>query len=821
MTRSKTRLNPLEGTTREEPTEEEVAPRSAKSKQTNQTARIIETKKTVQRNVKRKPPTVAPVSKMVDPYTPQQFFDQPANITNGQLLAMNPKFGLTIAKQLRKPVVRKKEEEPEKKPSKKVIEEETPEEETPPEPQDLMQVNTSKTDDKTSALYCDASINHIRFPLIIDSGSAGCIVSLSLLKDLEMEITRASKTVMVNVNGERRRPLGAVSDMPLKIQGCVIPMDAIVTEADSYAAIVGNDWLRKTKAVIDYDNNMMTIKWKGKMFEVKTECREMPQHIVSVEVPDTEEAEKSEEEVEEESEEEYESDEDVQEQLYCQAQIMQEEAQEIERDLEEETQVENNYFYQYKEVEEGKFHVGELTENQLQRYQEFMQQHKDLFVWKPNEFGRTSVVTHRIDTEDATPIKQRFYRTSYQNQQFIKEEIEHLLDVGLISPSNSQWSSPVVVVEKKNGKKRLCVDYRKLNKVTKKDCYPLPRIDDMLETLSGAQWFSSLDLASGFWQVELDPKDREKSTFITRFGTYEFTVMPFGLCNAPATFQRLMDTVLYDILWQFVVVYIDDINIGSRTFEEHLLHLEQVFLRLKNAGLKLSPEKCFFFKEELPFLGHVVSRKGIHTDPEKLRVINEFPTPTDLTQLRGFLALASYYRKFVKNFSSTAEPLNKLLRKNVPYVWSNDQQIAFEKLKMHLMTPPILAYPNFEKPFVVYTDASTFALGSILSQKGDDKREHVIAYASRSLNKHERNYSITELECLAVIWAVKHFHHYLHGQRVTIITDHAALRYLMNMTNPTGKLGRWLMTLNGHNLEIINRPGRNHTNVDTLSRIKT
>ena len=203
MTRSKTRLNPLEGTTREEPTEEEVAPRSAKSKQTNQTARIIETKKTVQRNVKRKPPTVAPVSKMVDPYTPQQFFDQPANITNGQLLAMNPKFGLTIAKQLRKPVVRKKEEEPEKKPSKKVIEEETPEEETPPEPQDLMQVNTSKTDDKTSALYCDASINHIRFPLIIDSGSAGCIVSLSLLKDLEMEITRASKTVMVNVNGER------------------------------------------------------------------------------------------------------------------------------------------------------------------------------------------------------------------------------------------------------------------------------------------------------------------------------------------------------------------------------------------------------------------------------------------------------------------------------------------------------------------------------------------------------------------------------------------------------------------------------------------
>ena len=189
----------------------------------------------------------------------------------------------------------------------------------------------------------------------------------------------------------------------------------------------------------------------------------------------------------------------------------------------------------------------------------------------------------------------------------------------------------------------------------------------MLETLSGAQWFSSLDLTSGFWQVELDYRDQEKSTFITRFGTYEFTVMPFGLYNAPATFQRLMNTILRDILWQYVVVYMDDINVGSKTFKDHLLHLEQVFLRLRQARLKLSPEKCFFFKDELPFLGHVISRKGIHTDPEKLRVIKEFPILKDLTQLRGFIALASYYRRFVKNFSSIVKPLNCLLKKNVPY----------------------------------------------------------------------------------------------------------------------------------------------------------
>src|SRR5256885_7224469 len=200
----------------------------------------------------------------------------------------------------------------------------------------------------------------------------------------------------------------------------------------------------------------------------------------------------------------------------------------------------------------------------------------------------------------------------------------------------------------------------------------------MLETLSGAQWFSSLDLASRFWQVELDYRDQEKSTFITRFGTYEFTVMPFRLCNAPITFQHLIDTILRDILWQYVVVYMNDINVGLKTFKDHLLHLEQVFLRLRQARLKLSPEKCFFFKDELPFLGHVVSCKGIHTDSEKLRVIKEFPISKDLTQLRGFIALASYYRRFVKKFSSIVEPLNCLLKKNVPYAWGDNQHKSFE-----------------------------------------------------------------------------------------------------------------------------------------------
>ncbi|GES72789.1 retroviral-like aspartic protease 1 [Rhizophagus clarus] len=674
-TRSKARLDPTAGIVRDKPTEEETILRTVQgSSKVKQPTRTTEAKKVEPKKIiKKKPAAVAPIYKMVEPYTPQQFFDQKADITNGQLLAMNPKFGLTIAKQLRKPVVRAKDNE--KNSIKK--NDEVPDDKNTPEVDDLIQVaNTAGPNaDRTSALYCEASIKHIKFPLIVDSGSAGSIISLSLLKDLDMEITKASKTVMVNVNGERRRPLGAVTDIPLRIHDCIIPMDAIVTDANSYAAIVGNDWLRKTKAILDYNNNLMTIEWKDQVLEVITECREMPHHISSIEVPNIEAEDEVEEEVDEdameESEDEFESDdEEAQEQLFCNAKfITRERAQEIEEELKEGNFVSNEYYYQYEEIEKGKFHTGKLNEEQLRKFENFMERYQNLFAWDPNDFGRTSIVTHKIDTGDATPIGQRFYRTSYQNQLFIKEEIQRLLDTGLIVPSKSQWTSPVVVVEKKNGKKRLCVDYRKLNNVTKRDCYPLPRVDDMLETLSGCQWFSSLDLASGFWQVELSPKDREKLTFITRFGTFEFTVMPFGLCNAPATFQRLMDTVLRDILWQFVVVYIDDINIGSKMFEEHLQHLEQVFLRLEQAGLKLSPEKCFFFKDEIPFLGHVVSRKGIQTDPEKLRVIKEFPVPKDLTQLRGFIALASYYRKFVKGFSSIAEPLNRLLKKNTPYIW--------------------------------------------------------------------------------------------------------------------------------------------------------
>src|SRR6266480_3603279 len=390
--------------------------------------------------------------------------------------------------------------------------------------------------------------------------------------------------------------------------------------------------------------------------------------------------------------------------------------------------------------------VGQLTTEQYKQLSELFEEFRDIFAWSPEQLGRTDRVHHPIDVGDAKPIRQRWYRTSRPERAYIEEELQRMLQQGIIEKSRSSWASLVVLVKKKNGKLRFCVDYRQLNAVTKKDSYPIPRIDDMLDSLGNSAWFSSLDLASGYWQVEMHPDDKEKTAFITQFGTYQFLVMPFGLCNAPATFQQLMNDVFKEILWDFVVVYLNDLNVHSKTFDQHIDHLRSVFGRLREAGLKLNPEKCFFGKQELSFLGYVIGKNGIHTDPSKIEKVQNFPVPRTLTQLRGFLGLASYYRRFIKGFSTIANPLNKLLKKNIPYNWTEAQQAAFDHLKQCLVTAPILIYPDFEEEFLLYTDASTFGLGAILAQVDKEGNDRVVVYASRTLSAPEKNYSATELE---------------------------------------------------------------------------
>jgi hypothetical protein len=372
---------------------------------------------------------------------------------------------------------------------------------------------------------------------------------------------------------------------------------------------------------------------------------------------------------------------------------------------------------------------------------------------------------------------------------------------------------------KKNGKRRFCVDYRKLNAVTKRDNYPLPRIDELFDSLGGSKWFSSLDLASGYWQVEVEPEDREKTAFITKHGVYEFRVMPFGLSNAPGTFQRLMDKVFKEEIGKNIVVYLDDINIYSKTFEEHLVHLRQAFDKLRAAGLKLGADKCHFCRQSLEFLGHIISAEGIAPDPAKIEKVQQWPTPSNITELRGFLGLASYYRCFIKDFAQVAAPLYQLLKKNAEFKIEQTQQQALDNLKTRLTTAPILQYPDFSKSFILHTDASFQGLGAILSQKDSRGKEFAIYFASRTLSTAEKNYSVTELEALAVIWAVKKFRPYLLYSEFTLVTDHIALKGLFNNPNPIGRIARWIATLQQYHYTIEYRQGKSHNNADALSRL--
>ena len=331
--------------------------------------------------------------------------------------------------------------------------------------------------------------------------------------------------------------------------------------------------------------------------------------------------------------------------------------------------------------------------------------------------------------------------------------------------------------------------------------------------------YSSLDLASGYWQVEVAEKDKEKTAFVCGQGLYEFNVMPFRLCNAPATFQRMMDEVLADLDLKAGQDYIDDIIIGSETIEEHIAELEKLFQKLREVNLKVKLNKCLFARKKLAFLGHEISEQGIGPNPGKVEAIAKMKAPIDISGLRRFLGLTSYYRRFIQSYADKAEPLNRLLRKGNVYRWNEECQKAFETLKIALSTAPVLAYPDFSKEFILYTDASNFGIGVVLSQKDELDKERVVAYASRSLSKQERNYTVTEKECLAIIWAISMFRTYLYGRKFTVVTDHAALRWLKDIKTPEGRLARWGLKLQEYDMVIINRPGKKHRNADALSRI--
>ena len=455
-----------------------------------------------------------------------------------------------------------------------------------------------------------------------------------------------------------------------------------------------------------------------------------------------------------------------------------------------------------------------------------LQEHHQVFALEDGERGETDLIEFSIDTGDARPLRQPARRIPFAARQEVSKQLMSMLQTGVIQPSQSPWASPVVLVKKKDGSLRFCIDYRPLNSVTKPDMFPLPRIDDLLDQLGKSQFFSTLDLASGYWQIKVEDESREKTAFITNQGLYEFRVMPFGLTNAPAVFQRLMQQVLSGLNPvegpDFVAVYLDDVLVFSETLDDHLMHLRLVLERIGQAGLKLKPTKCHLVRQEVEYLGHIITPNGLLPNPKLIEAVRDFAVPMSVKETRQFLGLASYYRRFVPQFAKIARPLHQLTRKNVTFEWTPSCQTAFDQLKCFLIQSPILAYPNFSKEFTVETDASVKGLGAVLSQTQEDGKLHPVSYASRALSRVEENYAITELETLAVVWALTHFHHLIYGHHVTVITDHTAVKAVLGTPNPSGKFARWWNKVYGcgaKKVDIIYRPGRENSNADALSRM--
>ena len=431
-------------------------------------------------------------------------------------------------------------------------------------------------------------------------------------------------------------------------------------------------------------------------------------------------------------------------------------------------------------------------------------------------------IDHRIELmPGSSPTSRPTYRMSMTELDELKKQLQELVDHGFVQPSKSPYGAPVLFVKKKDGSTRMCVDYRALNKITVKNKYPLPRVDELFDRLLGARYFSKIDLRSGYHQVRIHPDDVPKTAFRTRYGHYEFRVLPFGLTNAPATFMHLMQELFRPYLDDFVIVFLDDILIYSRDKASHAKHVRQVLDILRKNKLYAKSSKCEFFRTEVEFLGHRISSEGIHVMQDKVRAIEEWPIPKSVKDVQSFLGLAGYYRKFIKGFSAIAGPLSELTRKEndkyIAFKWTDREQQAFESLQRALSSAPVLIIPDPNLPYVVRTDASNYAVGGTLSQD-HGKGLQPVAFFSKKLSPAERNYPVHEQEQLAIIQALGTWRPYLHGVSFKVITDHQSLRYLSTQPNLSPRQIRWMEAMAEYDMDIEYQPGKNNVVADALSR---
>jgi len=465
----------------------------------------------------------------------------------------------------------------------------------------------------------------------------------------------------------------------------------------------------------------------------------------------------------------------------------------------------------------GKLVINEhLDEAQYQELELLCSDFQDVLHGTP---GCTMLTEHSIPTGLSTPVRQVPYRLPYARREWVKKEIEAMFQDGVIESSISDWASPIVLIEKKDGGIRFCVDYRKLNSVTQGDAYPMPRVDELLDQLGNSQYLTTLDLARGYWQVPVKLEDRHKTAFTTPYGLYQFKVMPFGLCGAPATFQRMMDRLLRGAEG-YAAAYIDDLVIYSPSWEEHCGHVKAILTRLRDAKLTARPEKCQMGMRHCTYLGHVVGCGQVKPEQSKLEAVKRFPIPLTKKDVRSFLGLTGYYRRFIANYASLVAPLTDLTRNTAPtqVEWTSNCEKVFQELKMQLCSVPVIRTPDFKVPFILQTDASDCGIGGVLSQLDASGEEHPVAYFSRKLVPREKNYATIEKECLSIKAAIQNFRVYLFGAKFTVVTDHRALKWLNTMKDNNPRLTRWYLFLQPYQFEVEHRSGKLNGNADALSR---
>lgn len=449
----------------------------------------------------------------------------------------------------------------------------------------------------------------------------------------------------------------------------------------------------------------------------------------------------------------------------------------------------------------------------------------DIFYLPGDKLSTTDAVEHEINLlPNSKIVNRKPYRLPHASKSEIKNQINELLENKIIESSKSPWNSPILIVPKKssdgNKKWRLVIDFRKLNEITISDVYPLPNITEILDQLGSSVYFSTLDLASGYYQVKIKESDKQKTAFSTSDGHFHFNSMPMGTKNSPATFQKLMNMALSGLTGTKCFVYLDDVVVYGASLEDHNKKLKDVFLRLREFNLKLQPRKCFFLRKEIRYLGHIITNSGIKPDPNLVDAIVNYPTPKNIKDVMSFLGLSGFYRQYIDNYAQISEPLCSLKKKNVKFKWDAFTDEAFSKLKEKLISAPILQYPNFENKFFITTDASGLAIGAVLSQLNNDSKDLPIAYASRILNQAEKNYPAIKKELLAIVWAIRRFRPYVYGRQFTVITDHKPLTYLYSISNPCSMLIRWRLELDEYTFDIKYRPGKQNQNADALSRIE-